>query len=124
MRTGIFLAMILFAMAANAGTLEKCEAAQPSAEGIEFCISAERSRSNNRLRELNPVVLAAINQNSPAARRKALLREYKRTQAQHVRKRQAVCRKQAAGNARAACEADMNFAHLDYLAVFTDKAKL
>lgn len=124
MRTCLFLVLICVTAASNAGILEKCEATQASAEDIQFCVSAERSRSNNRLRDMNPIVLAAINQNSPAARRKALLREYKRTQAQHVRKRQAVCRNQAAGNARAACEADMNFAHLDYLAVFTDKAKL
>ncbi len=124
MRTLLFLVLTLIAAAANAGTLEKCEATQSGAEAIQFCVSAERSRSANRLRELNPVALAAINQNSPAARRKALLRQYQATQARHVRKRQAVCRKQAAGNARTACEADMNFAHLDYLAGFIQKVKL
>ena len=124
MRSALFLVLILIAAATNAGTLEKCEATQSSAEGVQFCVSAERSRSSNRLREFNPVVLAAINQISPAARRKALLLQYKATQARHVRQRQSVCRKQAIGNARTACEADMNFAHLDYLAVFTEKAKL
>lgn len=124
MRSALFLALTLIATAVNAGTLEKCQSSGKDAEEIQFCVSAERSRSANRLRDLNPVVLSAIRENTSAARRMALLREYKRTQARHVRQRQATCRKQTIGDERTACEADMNFTHVDHLAGFTQKVKL
>ena len=118
MRTTLFSILILIAATANAGTLEKCQAKEKSVDGVQSCIDTERSRSANRLRELDPVVLDAIHKETSGARHKALLREYRTAQAHHVRERKTACHKQAAGNERNACEADMNYAHIDQLTRF------
>jgi hypothetical protein len=118
MRTGLFLLLLSIAMTVDAGTLEKCLAKEKGPDGVQSCVDAEHNRSANRLREMNPVVLESIHKEIRPARHKALLREYRTAQAHHVRQRKAVCHKQEAGNARNACEADMNYAHIDQLARF------
>ena len=118
MRTLLFSILIVSAATANGAALEKCQAKEKNPAGVQSCIEAERSRSANRLRELDPVVINAIHKEANRAHQKALLREYRAAQAHHVRERKATCHKQAEGNERTACEADMNFAHIDQLARF------
>ena len=118
MRTALFSIGILFAAAAHAGTLEKCQAKGKNPDSIQNCIDTERSHSTNRLREMGPLVLDAIHKETNGTRHKALLRAYRSAQAHHVRERAIACKKEAAGNERNACEADMNYAHIEQLARF------
>ena len=118
MRTLLFSILLVGVTTAGAATLEKCQSQERNASGIQSCIEAERDRSANRLRELGPVVLDAIHKETDRVRQRALLREYRGAQAHHVRERMAACRKQAEGNERTACEADMDYAHIDRLTRF------
>ena len=121
MRALLLFILILsaaIANAASAASLEKCQAKEKNPDGMRSCVAAERSRSANRLRELDPTILDAIRKEPDRKRQKALLREYRAAQAHHVRERKAACRQQAEGDERTACEADTNFAHIEQLARF------
>ena len=121
MRALLFSVLIFSALtagAASAASLEKCQGKEKNPGGIRSCVEAERSRSANRLRELDPIILDAIRKETDRKRQRALLREYRAAQAHHVRERKAACHQQAEGNERTACEADMNFAHIEQLTRF------
>jgi predicted transcriptional regulator len=118
MRALLFSILILSAATANAASLEKCQSKEKNPDGIRSCIAAERSRSANRLREMDRNILDAIRKETDRKRQRALLREYRAAQAHHVRERKAACHQQAEGDERTACEADMNFAHIDQLTRF------
>lgn len=118
MRALLFSILILSAATANAATLEKCQGKEKNPDGIRSCIAAERSRSANRLREMDRNILDAIRKETDRKQQRALQREYRAAQAHHVRERKAACHQQAEGDERTACEADMNFAHIDQLTRF------
>ena len=119
MRIALFAALLLIAATTKAGTLETCQAKEKNAYDIQSCTEAERTRSINRLRESDPLVLTAIRKETNGNQYRALMRAYRMAQAQHVRERQTVCAKKVAAHERIACEADMNFAHIDQLTRFT-----
>jgi hypothetical protein len=73
------------------------------------------------LREVNASTLEAVNAKVQKDGSKTWLRRYRTVQARHVRNRAAACRQQPAGIKREACEADMDYAHIDRLKRFVQK---
>lgn len=120
MRSAAFAILLLTATAVVAGTLENCELQAKDRNALQACVEAERIKSSNQLRKTSLSTQAAMQQKMADTTRNQQLRSYRAMQARHVRERNAVCRKQAGDLERKACEADMNYAHIEQLAKFAD----
>lgn len=117
----LFLALTMIAIgAAHAGALETCREKEKENDAIRSCVRAERVQSINRLRKASEAAQQAVLAKTQESGRRSLLREYRTTQARHVRERSASCRKLANGLEQVACEANMNYAQVEKLARFIE----
>lgn len=119
MRRAVFiLTLVITGQSSAAGVLEKCQAQSAKPDKQLACSVTEHQRSENQLRNQSlfakrRVIHAAQNDG------RKLMREYRKSEARHVRERNHLCRKQKAGLQRNACIADMNDKHREALSRFT-----
>ncbi|HEY8102324.1 MAG TPA: hypothetical protein VIF82_16420 [Burkholderiaceae bacterium] len=100
-----------------AGSFEKCQQKEKDATGLRTCIEAERNHAANLLRNEDIAALDAIEKMHD----KFKLNQYRAQQAHHVRERKNTCRKQSTKNEQVACEADMDYAHIEKLKRYTQE---
>lgn len=120
MRAALALLAAFIALSARAGALDDCKQKEKASDAVRNCVRAERVRSLNRLREVSVAAQQAIVQKSRESGRRLTQREYRASQAAHIRQRNATCRKQTSGIEQAACEADMNFTQVEKLSRFIE----
>jgi hypothetical protein len=111
----LLLLLCLTAPLAHAATLESCSQKEKDIGGIRLCVEAERTRAANLLRETNLATQDAVNQKTKTDGRRTALRDFRATQAGHVRTRAGLCRAQADGVDRQACEADADLKQVEHL---------
>jgi Neuraminidase (sialidase) len=119
MRGLAFSALLLVHAVAAGGVLEQCQVQKKDADAVQLCVETEHLRSTNRLRKISAAARPAVYAKTKDDGHKANLREYRTVEARHVRQRKTLCRKQETSLLRHACEADMNYAHIEELARFT-----
>jgi hypothetical protein len=120
MRNWFFFILLFALSSANAGTLETCRKKEKDKEAVRSCVKAARITSINQLREAGSAAQAAVWQKIRETGRKTYARQYRASQARHVRERNAACRMLSAGIEKSACEADMNNAQVEQLARFIE----
>lgn len=118
MHRWLFPVLLGLAVNASAGTLEKCQQKKPQADAVQLCVETEQMRSTNQLRKTSSAAHEAVRAQTQDHGKTAILREYRKMEARHVRERKVECRKQATQLERNACIADMNDAHIEQLARF------
>jgi hypothetical protein len=121
-----FLFCLLFigsaaASTAYAGSFEKCQQKEKDATGLRTCVEAERNHAANLLRDQNTVSLDAVEKMARDKHNPTLIKRFRAEQARHVRARKHACRKLTSKNEQVACEADMDYAHLDKLKRYTQE---
>ena len=121
MRTLLALCFALAFTSVQAGVLDNCRQQSKNNDALRDCVRAERVRSINQLHEASKSAERAVMEKTRDTRRKNLLREYRNSQARHVRERSNLCRKQGSGIEQIACEADMNYAQVEKLTHFTEQ---
>lgn len=121
MRALLLFLTLAVAGTAHAGALQTCRDKEKEKDAIRSCVRAARVQSINQLRQASEAAQQAVYAKTKESGRKSLLREYRTTQARHVRARNAICRKYGSGIERVACEADMNNAQVEKLARFADQ---
>lgn len=109
------IALLASVSTVQAGIIERCRQESPDSTAFAACIEAEHNRSMNQLRAANLASQEAVNKQVRETGRKAPLQQFRAGQARYVRQRAAACRKAAAGSARQACEAEMNFSRIETL---------
>lgn len=98
-----------------AGSFEKCQQKEKDATGLRTCVEAERNHAANLLRDHNTAAFAAVEKIAREKGDPALVKQFRAQQAHHVRERKNTCRKQPSKNEQVACEADMDYAHIEKL---------
>lgn len=122
MRPLLFCLLLVASAAAStsyAGSFEKCQQKEKDATGLRTCVEAERNHASNMLRDENTAALDAVEKIARDKRDPALLKQFRAQQARHVRIRKNTCRKQPSKNEQVACEADMDYAHIEKLKRYT-----
>jgi hypothetical protein len=114
-----FFCLLLIASAATslsyAGSFDKCQQKEKDATGLRTCIEAERRHAANMLRDQNTAVLNVVEKKHD----KAQLNRFRAAQANHLRNRKKTCGKEPSKNEQVACEADMDYAHIEQLKRYT-----
>lgn len=118
MRSWLLMALLATVTHASAGALEKCRQKKQEADAIVACVETEQMRSTNQLRKVSSAARDAVHVQTQGNGKTAILREYRKMEARHVRERKVECRKQATPLERNACIADMNDAHIEQLGRF------
>lgn len=119
MRGLFFSALLLAQAAAAAGTLEKCQNLENEAAAIQSCVKTEQQRAANQMRKLSAETRTLIHHKNQQDGSKTRLREYRVFEASHVRARSRRCHEKLPSLERSACEADMNYAHIEQLTRFS-----
>ena len=110
----LLLILALSAPLVHATTIDTCVHQEKEMRALKLCVEAERNRAANHLREANQLTLTAVNQKTKTDGRKTTLREFRSSQARHVRTRAAQCRQPIDVN-RIGCEADADFGQIERL---------
>ena len=108
MRPVYLLALsLMISSAAHAGIKQACSGKQSNSETYATCIDIERKRAANTLRDLDPKIMQVMHADSKKSGNTNRLDAYRKSQVEHVRKRQNNCRQQDP-IARNICEGDMD----------------
>jgi hypothetical protein len=122
MRPFLFCMFLIASAAAStsyAGSFEKCQQKEKDATGLRTCVEAERNHAANLLRDQNTDAFSAVEKIARDKGDPALVKQFRAQQAHHVRERKHTCSKQPTKNEQVACEADMDYAHIEKLKRYT-----
>ncbi len=107
MRLVFLLAFSLITSTAHASIKQICSGKQKDPEAYATCIDVERKRAANTLRDMDPQIMQILHADSKKSGNTKRMDAYRKSQAEHVRKRHGKCRQQDE-IARNICEGDMD----------------
>ena len=120
MRLAFLLALSLLAAPASASIKQTCSNKQSDPQAYANCIDVERKRAANTMRDMDPEIMQALHAHSKKSGSTKRLDAYRKSQAEHVRKRKNNCRQQDE-IARNICEGDMDNAQIRSLQKYLEE---